>query len=152
MKYWKKSRNYRKRTDANGKVQHIIIIDGSDIEVNVEVYKAYSQADRRERYGYEREKGRMLSLERMDDDNMKLEFFTKHRSESPEDAVIKAMLLSEALGALSKLTMDERDLIKAVVMDGVPEKEYALRFGISQVAVHKRKHRLLKKIGRLMGY
>ena len=50
--------------DNNGIIINIITVDGVDVEVNDEVFLAYSQADRRERYiTEEAEAGKLLSLE-----------------------------------------------------------------------------------------
>ena len=54
MKYWQKARNYRKYERENGMFVYIVTVD-EDVEVSAEVYQAYSQADRRERYQAERD-------------------------------------------------------------------------------------------------
>ena len=150
MQNWKKDRNYRKSQNRDGSFTYVITVDGETVEVSEEVYMAYSQADRRERYCAERESGQKLSLERMDEDNVPLEYMTDQHIESAEDAVIRKMLAESVAEAFWKLEPDERDLIRALVMDGVTEQEYAERAGVSQVAVHKRKKRLLKKISDFM--
>jgi hypothetical protein len=64
MKKWQETRNYRHIKDQNGIIINIITVDGVDVEVNDEVFLAYSQADRRERYiTEEAEAGKLLSLE-----------------------------------------------------------------------------------------
>ena len=51
MKKWKEERNYRRIYNEAGEViANIITVDGVDVEVAEDVYLAYSQADRRERY------------------------------------------------------------------------------------------------------
>ncbi|MDR2514756.1 MAG: RNA polymerase subunit sigma-70 [Christensenellaceae bacterium] len=152
MQYWKKTRNYRKHVDTDGSVRYVITVDGEEVEVTEAVYKAYSQADRRERYGYEREEGLLLSLERMDEEGVHPTFPTDRRVESAEDTVMRRLLIAEALDALSCLTPSEQRLIQAVVMEGVSEQEYAEYLGVSQVAVHLRKHGILKKIFQIMTY
>lgn len=146
MKYWQRTRNYRKYVDADGSARHVITVDGVDIEVSAEVYKAYSQADRRERYGYERETGLLLSLERMDEEGTHPARPADRLTESAEETALRQILVEDALGALSCLTHEDRCLIMAVVMDGVSERAYAARIGLTQKAVNKRKHRALKKI------
>ena len=47
---WKKSRNYRRVIDESGNVTPVITVDGVDVTVTEEVYVAYAQMDRRERY------------------------------------------------------------------------------------------------------
>lgn len=146
MQYWKKDRNYRKYANADGSTRYVITVDGVDVEVAAEVYMAYAQADRRERYCYEREAGVLFSLERMAEDNRPLGYFTDKYVESAEDTVLWRMRIAAALHALSRLEPEERLLIESVVMGGITEQAYAARIGITQKAVNKRKSRALKKI------
>ncbi|OAT85109.1 RNA polymerase subunit sigma-24 [Desulfotomaculum copahuensis] len=48
--------------------------------------------------------------------------------------------------ALSSLTPLQREVITATVLEGVTEKEAAVRLGISQQAVHKVKERALSRL------
>ena len=51
MKKWQEERNYRRvRSEAGEVIANIITVDGMDVEVPEDVYLAYAQADRRERY------------------------------------------------------------------------------------------------------
>jgi len=146
MQNWQKNRNYRKHENTDGSFTHVITIDGMDIEVTVEVFNAYSQGDRKERYLVERDAGRIVSLERFAEDGISLECLMDKHIESAETTVLHTMLKEQAMAALMSLKSEELDLIQAVVMDGMTEQEYASNIGISQVAVHKRKKRILKKL------
>lgn len=42
MKYWQKAKNYRKYEREDGMFTHSIMVDGEDVEVSAEVYRAYS--------------------------------------------------------------------------------------------------------------
>jgi len=53
-------------------------VNGKDVEVNEDVFKAYSQGDHRERYLVERDAGRLLSLE-------KFKLFTCHILPVPQE-------------------------------------------------------------------
>ena len=56
MYNWKDARNYRRFRDENGNViANIIYVDGEEVAVSDEVYKAYASMDRRERYLEERD-------------------------------------------------------------------------------------------------
>ena len=51
MEKWQENRNYRKIRDENGTViANIITVDGRDVAVTEDVFAAYAQMDRRERY------------------------------------------------------------------------------------------------------
>ena len=70
MKKWQEERNYRRvRSEGGEVIANIITVDGVDVEVAEDVYLAYSQADRRERYVREEQfSGKILSLEQMAED------------------------------------------------------------------------------------
>jgi len=53
---WQKARNYRKYKQGDT-VAHVITVDRTQVVVGEEVYGAYAQADRRERYCAERDAG-----------------------------------------------------------------------------------------------
>ena len=60
-------------------------------------------------------------------------------------------LMREKLKQSVDLLLDEeRKLVKALYFDNVSEHEYAKIIGISQAAVHKRKHRILEKLKKLL--
>ena len=151
MQNWRKDRNYRKYENADGSFRFVITVDGEDVEVSEEVYKAYSQADRRERYCAERDAGLLLSLDRMDEDGVLLSYLTTRITESAEDAAVRTILYRQAMAAIASLPTDEQDLIHAVVIGGVTEQDYAEAIGVVQSTVHKRKKRSLKKIIEIMG-
>ena len=72
MKKWQESRNYRQIRNQNGEIiANIITVDGTDVEVPEDIYQAYAQADRRERYLLEEQSaGKSLSLEQMEEDDL----------------------------------------------------------------------------------
>jgi RNA polymerase sigma factor (sigma-70 family) len=145
MQNWQKERNYRKFENGDGLFSYVITVDGVDVEVSEDVYMAYSQAERRERYLDERDAGFLLSLDRMDEDGV-LAFWADRYVPSAENIAMREMLIGQAMDALLSLPPKDRALIEAVVIDGVTEQEYATITGVSQVAVHKRKNRILKNI------
>jgi RNA polymerase sigma factor (sigma-70 family) len=150
MKNWQKSRNYRKLENADGSFRFVITIDGEDVEASEAVYKAYSQADRRERYCAERDAGRFLSLDRMDEDEVLLSYLTDEHIESAEDTALRGLFEEQARAAFNCLEPDERRLIQALIIDGLTERDFAVSIGLSQKSVNKRKHKILEKLKRLV--
>ena len=60
-------------------------------------------------------------------------------------------LLKEKLhGALNQLTVEERELVYQFYYRNLTEREVAKKLRMSQVAVHKRKHRILDKLKEIM--
>ena len=152
MKNWQKERNYKKAPNGDGSCKYFITIDGEDIEVNANVYKAYSSADRRERYCYEREDGLLLSLERLDEDHVPLACVMDRHLESAEDVVLSAIELETLREALNSFTPEERHLIESLVFEGVSERKYAALIGIAQKNVNKKKQRLLHKLKKFINF
>ncbi len=112
MGFWKKDRNYRKHIKADGSVSHIITVDGIEVEVSPEVYHAYAQADRRERYCYERKAGLLLSLEHLGEDGAWIPHLWEQCVESAEDTVIREMMIAHMMDALTLLCPEERELLE----------------------------------------
>ena len=135
-------------------------IAGQFIEVTEEIYQVYMQGDRKMRYfetdlKIERtildESGRIQqiipsredSLDRLVEDNA---WQFEDTRESVEDAVLRKLAEDDLRRALTKLTDEEYALVYALFYEGRTERDYAKELGVSQVAVHKRKQRILKKL------
>ncbi len=155
MERCQKERNYRRIRDKDKKViANIITIDGIDVEVTEEVFLAYSQMDRRERYlKKERSKGRELSLDWMKENGGLPGYVGSEDVSSVEDIVLQneeqaeltvhKQLLETALGLLSE---EEKQLIQALFFDEMSTREYAKQIGVYQRAVIYRRDKLLEKL------
>lgn len=146
MKYWQKDRNYRRFENEDGSFRHVITVEGEDVEVTAEVYEAYSQADRRERYTAEREVGLLLSLERMDEDGVQLGYLTDHHVESAEDAALHGIEQSQLMAALAYLSEDERELMDALYFRNIPARELAREHGVYHRSIIYRRDKILEKL------
>ena len=155
MEKWQESRNYRRIKNENGEViANIITVDGVDVEVTEEVYLAYSQADRRERYVREEQfSGKILSLEQMAEDDLLPDYVGAEAAPSAEEEALEreqAQSLAERkemlLLAMLSLNDADRELINALFFDGASTGDYAARIGITQRAVIKRRDRVLRDL------
>lgn len=135
-------------------------IDGIYIEVTDEIYIAYMKGQRKMQYfekdlKTEREikdkdgnitgiiPSREDSLDRLINDNS-MQFCDV--SENVERYVqINADIKSLHI-AMQELTSEEFDIIKMLFYDEMTERDTAKILGISQAAVNKKKHRILKKL------
>lgn len=153
MEKWQESRNYRRIKGENGEViANIITVDGVDVEVTEEVYLAYSQMDRRERYLMEDAPvGKLLSLDQMEDDGVQLDYVGADATPGAEDSFLEnedaaetEKLAGMLLGALISMKDDDRQLIIALFYDHVSTRAYAGRIGVTQHAVIKRRDRILR--------
>ncbi len=147
---WQESRNYRRFKNEKGEVvRRVITVDEQDIEVSEEVFLAYSQAERRERYiAEEVEQGLVLSLDKLIEDGVPLQKLGVEPVESAEDSVVelerKAERFQQLPEALAALADSDRELIESLYFKGMSTREYARFLGISQRAVIKRRDRILK--------
>lgn len=126
------------------------------MEVTEEVFLAYSQMDRRERYLEEQawKSGmREVSLEYLKEQGIPLNLYAGDNTPSAEDVVLEKeeqqkleVHKVQLITALAALTADEKQLIQTLYFDEVPIREYARKVGVSDMAVRKRKNRILKKI------
>jgi len=151
---WKKKRNYRKFRLSDGTTKNIITVDGQNVEVTDEVFNAYSQMDRRERYQEELDsKETILSLEKLSEDEVSLDMSMFGLCLSAENEYVNKIseiehaywlaIVSQALDGLSET---ERELIEAIYYAGIPIREYARRHGVTHRAVIKRRDRILLKL------
>lgn len=91
MKKWQEERNYRRVRNEGGEViANIITVDGMDVEVPEDVYLAYAQADRRERYiTEEQSSGKLLSLEQMEEDALLPDYVGAETAPSAETEALE---------------------------------------------------------------
>ena len=152
---WQIKRNYQRIYDQDGKVTaNIITVDGVDVEVTEEVFLAYSQMDRRERYlSEDTAAGRILSLEQMGEDEVLPHYVGSEVFPDIEDAYLEREeseryndLLRQLPNAIDSLDASERQLIDALYIKGISGSEYARKTGISKMAISKRKTRIIKKL------
>ena len=153
MKKWQENRNYRKIRDDSGEVvAHIITVDGRDVAVTEDVFAAYAQMDRRERYlSEDLPTGKVLSLEQMAEDGVLPDYVGAETAPSAEDCCFaredhhmreeRSHLLREALNCLEER---DRQVITALFYQQLSTRECARRMGITQRAVIKRRDRILR--------
>ena len=155
MEKWQENRNYRKIRDENGTViANIITVDGRDVAVTEDVFAAYAQMDRRERYlSEDLPTGKVLSMEQMAEDGVLPDYVGAETAPSAEDCVLaresereREELTSLLLAALIALEDRDRQLITALFYDRLSTREYARRIGVTQRAVIKRRDRILKDL------
>lgn len=155
MQKWQESRNYKRIKDENSEVlAYIITVDGRDIEVAEEVYQAYSQADRRERYVREEvEPGKVLSLEKLLEDEVPLEKLGVEMSPSAEETMLgqegirqTEQQLKRLADALASLNTAERQLLQALYFDSLSAREYARQLGVYHRTILYRRDKLLEKL------
>ena len=139
-------------------------INGEYIDVTDEIYTVYFKGQRKMSY-FEKDlkservvkdkngdikkiiPSREDSLDRLLSDNLR-QF--SDNSESVETVVQTNDEIDKLHIALKQLSADEWVIIKMLFYDEMSERDTAKVLGISQVAVNKRKHRILKKLKKII--
>lgn len=126
MEKWQENRNYRKIRDENGTVvANIITVDGRDVAVTEDVFAAYAQMDRRERYlNEDRPLARSSPWNRWQRTAFWPDYVGAETAPSAEDCVLaresereREELASLLLAALIALEDRDRQLITALFYD-----------------------------------
>lgn len=122
-------------------------LHGMLMEVTEEAYKEYYRDKRRQKYIDERSRlNGDVSYNALDTDETLGEDVFADEKTDVEAEVINKMTVAELRKAFLLLSPDERELIKILFIDGVTERKASEIYGVSQVAIHKRKNRILAKL------
>ena len=154
MKNWRKERNYRPVKDGDGNIiGGVIIVDGREVEVSADVYRAYAKSDRRDRYVEEQyDKGTLVSLEYLAENNVPLDRISAEIVSDAEEEMLRRysqeQLRAILLPVLNALKNQDRALVQALYFDEVSERAYAKTLGISYKAVQYRRKSVLREIRR----
>lgn len=154
MKNWQKNRNYKRVKDKDGNVvANIISVYGQDVKVSDEVFTAYSQMDRQERYAeellmaereisweYTREEG--IHIETLENAEPSAEeICIKH-----ENVKMRAEQVKHLPVVFAQLNDDEKRLIDALYFRGLGVREYAREIGVSHTRVRRERGCILEKL------
>ncbi len=131
------------------KQSYYIPIDGTLVEVEESVYRAYYKMKRRERYLEERDRDNgVLSYNALDDGGILGEAaFEDPAVGSMEDLALAKELIGQLHRCIAMLSKAERELIKAIYFDGSTEKEYASQTRMSQSAVSRKRKKFCRRSG-----
>ena len=124
---------------------------GMLMEVTAETYKAYYKDKRRQKYIDERSLlNGDVSYDALDtDETLGAEVFADTKT-NLEATVINKMTVAELRKAFLLLSPDERELMTAIYIQNLTEREYAKQKGVYHNAVHKRKLRILEKLKKFL--
>lgn len=136
-----------------------LYIDGQPVKVSEDVYREYKRAEEKERYFMGRlKKGKFV----VDPEKRTVEYVPSREAsyeqlleadwdfpapgESVDGAVAKTQDLETLDRALRSLTDEERDLIHEIFYLERSEREISAIYNLTQVAIHKRKKKILEKL------
>ena len=132
--------------------KYFIKISDALVEVTKEVYEAYYSVERHMRTLDEKDARNGTVLYRNLDTKKTLgvEMLRDLTAESVEDEALLRILSERLHKCLSHLPESDQQLIRAIYFEDLSEREYARQVGLSQKGVNKRKHKILKKLRKMV--
>lgn len=117
------------------------------MEVSESIYKEFYKDKRRQKYIKERAIQRGdFSYDALDTDEFHGEdILVDHQTDVIEEVECRS-LMRAVRSALLLLSGEERKFIKECFIQEKTERQLAAQYGVSQVAIHKRKKRILEKL------
>ena len=136
---------------GNGK--YYIALNGESHEVSREVYQAYYQGKRKEKYIYEKDqahKNHILDISGMEELEVESDCCLASAEPSIDDQLLAKELHNHLHQCLQMLPSAERELIQAIYFSGETESSYAKMIGLTQPGVSKRHKKILEKLRKFM--
>ena len=122
------------------------------VEVPSEKVKIYAAEQRRRRYIKDVMKELDISITSLEsiiennDNRLNGEEVLADFDTGIEDEIIRKITIEEVRRVIRLLPSDEQKFIKEIFVDEKTERELSKKYGVSQVAIHKRKNRIFQKI------
>lgn len=130
--------------------KYTIVIKRQRIEVSEAVYRAYHKEREAERYQNKLIRQNELSLERFCEDGVNIAYLIVRVQPDILDKLIHQEQLEALWIALQSLPEDERSLIDELFFNDKSERILAAELGIATMTLHDRKHRILRKLKKLL--
>lgn len=130
--------------------KYTIVIKRQRVEVSEAVYRAYHKEREAERYQKKMIRQNELSLERFREDGVNIDYLIVRVQPDIVDKLIHQEQLEALWIALQSLPEDERSLIEELFFNEKSERKLASELGIANMTLHDRKHRVLKKLRKLL--
>lgn len=141
----------RKETDTTYKDKLFIFLHGMLMEVTANDYLEFHKDKRRQKYIDERsvENGD-FSYDMLTTDDFNGEDILPDKSEPLDEQVVQKIMTDKLKSALPLLAEDEQKLIREIFYENLSERSLAEKYDVSQVAIHKRKVKILEKLKKIM--
>lgn len=140
-----------KDNDVSYADKFFIPLYGMLMEVSEKDYTDFYKSGRRQKYIDERsaENGD-FSYDMLTTDDFNGEDILIDTSQDIGDAVIHKIMLDKLSCSIILLSDDEQKLIREIFYEGLSERKLAEKYDISQVAIHKRKNKILDKLKKII--
>ena len=142
-----------KTDEAKPDKRFFIAMDDTILEVTHEQYIDYYKDKRRQKYvGEEAEAVGVFFAEDLSDSSISGEEIFVDTAPDVCDTAVKQILIEKVRDALAMLPQDEREFIVRIFFENRTERQLAKEYCISQVAVNKRKAKILTKLKQIMNF
>ena len=139
-----------KENDISYADKLFIPLHGMLMEVTEETYRNFYKSKRRQKYIDERSaENNDFSYDMLTTDDFNGEDILADESEPLDEQVIRKIMTDKLKSALPLLAEDEQKLIREIFYEELSERTLAEKYGISQVAIHKRKVKILEKLKKM---
>ena len=143
----------RRKNDPSYIDKRFIPLHGMLLEVGEDDYRLFYKNKRRQKYiSEESARAGEFSYNALDTDEMSGEDILPDNSSSVSEAVTDKLLLEEMLRCFGRMSEDDRTLLTALYFEEKSERTLAKEFGVSQVAVHKRRHKAIARLKEMMEF
>jgi len=124
---------------------------GMLMEVTQNVYDEFYREEERQKYlNRQSEKNGDISYDMLTAEGSNGENILADPSLSVCEQVEGRMLREKLLNALKQLNSEEQELLRLIYVQEMTERAIAVRYRISQVAVNKKKQKLLQKLKKII--
>lgn len=132
--------------------KYYLYVRRKKVEVNEEVYKTYYQEIEKEKYEQKKQRVfHVMSYNSLDtDEQLGEETLEDMEAEPVDDVLVRNFLIEQLRRSLGLLNEDEMELIQGLFYQGMSEREYAEKIGLSQKGVNKRKVKILSKLKKVL--
>lgn len=141
----------RRDTDTTYQKRKFIPLHGMLMEVMPEQYTEFYREQNRQRYLDRRSAdNRDISVDMLTTDEFNGTDILVDMAEPVDDQAIRKVMLDKLISCLTLLEKEEQELICALFYVGLTERDVAKKYAVSQVAIHKRKQRILQKLKKMI--
>ena len=134
------------KRDLEGNKHRYFRINGQFYEVSEEVYKTcYNSFKKEEREKEKRSEFKVSSLDQLDNNNTALVDKIADNNNQYDTFNVNEEV-ENVMNIINHLSEEEKDLITNLLINNKTERELAIKMGISQSAVNKRKKRIIENI------
>ena len=130
--------------------KYTIVVKQQRVEVSEAIYRAYHNEREAERYQNKLIRQNELSLERFQEDGVNIDYLIVRVQPDIVDKLIHQEQLEALWIALQSLSEDERSLVDELFFNEKSERKLASELGVPRMTLSDKKHRILKKLKKLM--